>query len=101
MTEEKAMVKAYGAQRIRKLKIVLTSLRAAPNLGIFYPPYSPPHRCHELTGNFKGQISMDLDHPYRLLFEVANDPIPTRTTGGLDWDNVTHIKITGVENTHG
>ena len=49
MTEERAMVKAYGPRRIKLLKIVLTSLHAAPNLGIFNPPYSPPHRCHELT----------------------------------------------------
>jgi proteic killer suppression protein len=44
---------------------------------------------------------MDLDHPYRLLFEVANDPVPIRKEGGLDWENVTVIRILGVENTHG
>lgn len=101
MTEERTMTKAYGPRRIKLLKIVLTSLRAAPNLGIFHPPNSPPHRCHELKGNLKGQISMDLDHPYRLLFEVANEPVPTREEGGLDWEKVTIIKIIGVENTHG
>jgi len=63
--------------------------------------YSPPRRCHELTVNLKGQLSMDLVHPYRLLFEVVNEPIPLRIEGGLNWSQVTAIKITKVENTHG
>lgn len=99
--ESKAMIKAHGTQRSHKLKIVLVSLRAAPNFGIFAPPYSPPHRCHELTGNMKGLISLDLDHPYRLIIKPVNDPKPERAEGGLDWKKVTAIEIQGVEDTHG
>lgn len=29
-------------------------------------------RCHPLIGNRKGQYSMDLTHPYRLIFEEMN-----------------------------
>jgi len=101
MNEGKAMVRVHGPKRAKCLQIVLVSLRAAPNLGTFAPPYSPPHRCHELKGNLKGQLSLDLDHPYRLLFEPINEPLPTRPEGGLDWQNVTAIRIKGVENTHG
>jgi proteic killer suppression protein len=61
----------------------------------------PPTRCHELTGDRDGQISIDLDHPYRLLFVVANEPGPLKPDGGLDRDKVTAIKIIGVEDTHG
>lgn len=100
MNDEKAMVKAFGAQSARKIQKVLTQLYAAPNLGIFAPPYSPPHRCHELTGNRKGQLSVDVAHPYRLIFESADNPLPMREEGGLDWGKVTIIKIKGVENTH-
>lgn len=99
--ESKAMIKAHGSQRSKKLMIVMTSLRAVSNLGIFAPPYSPPHRCHELTGNMKGLISLDLDHPYRLIIKPVNDPKSERPEGGLDWDKVTAIEIQGVENTHG
>ncbi|WP_293689764.1 type II toxin-antitoxin system RelE/ParE family toxin, partial [Thiolapillus sp.] len=67
LNQERAMVKAFGSQRAKRLKIVLTTLRAAPSLAMFAPPYSPPHRCHELTGNRKGKLSLDLDGPYRLL----------------------------------
>lgn len=101
MNEAKAMSRAYGPRRAKRLQIVLTSLRAATTLAVFAPPYSPPHRCHELTGNLKGILSMDLVHPYRLLFEVANHPVPSRAEGGLDWSQVTAITIIKVENTHG
>lgn len=101
MNEAKAMIRAYGPRQAKVMQIVLTSLRAAGNLSVFAPPYSPPHRCHELSGNLKGQISLDLAHPYRLLFEVVNDPVPVREAGGLDWTRVTAIRITKVENTHG
>lgn len=40
--EEKAMLKAFGQQRTKRIKVVMTALRAAPNLGAFAPPYSPP-----------------------------------------------------------
>lgn len=101
MNDEKEMVKAFGPKSARKIQRVLTQLRAAPNLGIFAPPYSPPHRCHELTGNRKGQLSVDVEHPYRLVFVPDNDPIPMREEGGLDWGKVTSIEIKGVEDTHG
>lgn len=101
LNEEKAMMKAHGSIRSRRLKIVLASLRAAPSLGVFAPPMSRPHRCHELTGNRKGQLSMDLDHPYRLLFKPMHEPLPLRREGGLDWHSVTAIKILEIEDTHG
>lgn len=101
MNEGKAMLKAHGAKRTKLLQIVMTALWAAPNLGVFAPPYSPPHRCHELTGNRKGQLSLDLDGPYRLIIKPLNIPTPIRPEGGLDWSQVTAIKIIGVDNTHG
>ncbi|WP_293649788.1 type II toxin-antitoxin system RelE/ParE family toxin [Thiolapillus sp.] len=101
LNQERGMVKAFGPQRAKRLKIVLTALRAAPCLGVFAPPYSPPHRCHELTGNRKGKLSLDLDGPYRLLLSPAHNPLPERQEGGLDWHKVTAIKIHGVEDTHG
>jgi len=60
----------------------------------------PGPRCHELTGNRAGHLSVDLDHPYRLLFRPANDPVPRKADGGLDWSQTTAIKILEVEDTH-
>ena len=60
----------------------------------------PGPRCHELKGNRAGQLSVDLDHPYRLIFKPANDPLPEKSDGGLDWNQITAIEITGIEDTH-
>lgn len=99
--EERVMLKAFGQQRAKRIKVVMTALRAAPHLGAFAPPYSPPHRCHELTGNRKGTLSLDLDGPFRLIIQPMNNPLPERPQGGLDWHCITAIKILGVEDTHG
>ncbi|WP_428606603.1 killer suppression protein [Sedimenticola sp.] len=99
--EARVMQKTFGAERSKRIRLVMTSLRAAPNLGVFAPPYSPPHRCHALTGNRQGMLSLDLDGPYRLIIKPNIDPPPQRLEGGLDWFKVTAIEITGVENTHG
>ncbi len=101
LSEEKAMVKAHGPLRAKKLKIVLAMLRAAPILAIFAPPMSPPYRCHELTGDRKGHLTVDLDHPYRLVFRPLHHPLPMRPEGGLDWKQVTAIEIIEIEDTHG
>jgi plasmid maintenance system killer protein len=98
--EEKTMVKVHGPRRSRLIKVIMTQLHAAPNLGVFAPPYSPPNRCHELKGNKKNNLSIDLDGPHRLIFEPVTEPIPVRPEGGLDWFRVTGIQILGVENTH-
>jgi len=95
------MVRAFGVDCAKKLKRRLAELSAALTLHDLAPPYSPPARCHELTGDRKGQISVDVRHPYRLLFVPNHDPLPQRPEGGLDWNGVTHINILEVENTHG
>lgn len=101
LCEEKVMIKTHGALRVKKLRVILASMHAAPNLGIFAPPMSPPHRCHELIGNRKGQLTLDLDHPYRLIFKPTTNPLPIRDEGGLDWRRVTDVEILGIEDTHG
>lgn len=57
-------------------------------------------RCHELTGDRAGQLSIDLDHPYRLVFRPDHVPPPQRPEGGLDWSQVTAILIIEVVDTH-
>lgn len=93
--------KRHGAKRAKKIQMRMAELRAAKNLNDFWPPKSGPSRCHELTqGQRKGQLSMDLDHPYRLIFIPDHDPVPNIEEGGLDWSQVTAVIILGVENTH-
>jgi len=93
--------KLHGTLRAKKIRIRMKELRAATHLMDFWPPKSPPGRCHELTeGQRTGQLSVDLDHPYRLVFVPNHDPIPVREDGGLDWARVMAITLLGVEDTH-
>lgn len=99
--EESQLDRTHGTLRAKKIRIRMKELRAAVSLKDFWPPKSPPGRCHELTeGQRAGQLSVDLDHPYRLIFIPDHNPVPEHQDGGLDWSQVTAIKILGVENTH-
>ena len=87
-----------GLINAKKLQQRLMELKAAETLADI--SHLPPTRCHELSGNRKGQLSVDLKHPYRLLFIPANDPIPVKDAGGLDWSRVTEIEIVDIADTH-
>ena len=60
-----------------------------------------PGRYHPLRENRSGQWSADLKHPLRLVFEPANDPLPTREDGSLDTRRVNAVRILEVTDTHG
>jgi len=97
------LVKVYGTKRADKIRKRMTELKAAESLYDLWPPKSGPSRCHELAeGKRKGKyhLSVDLDHPYRLIFIPSHDPIPVHDDGGLDWSKVTAVIILGAENTH-
>ena len=53
----------------------------------------PQAYCHELTADRKGQLAVKLDKGYRMVFEVANEPLPLKTDGGLDWNQVTAVRV--------
>jgi len=91
------LVRAHGERRARLIHTRLDALRAAVNLE---DPRNAPGRLHELKGNRKGQFSLDLDHPYRLLFGPHHSPVPLTADGGVDWPGVAAVKILGIEDTH-
>jgi len=95
---QKEATKKFGSKMANKLMQRLNELQAATTLQDI--SYLPPSRCHELTGPHKGKFSVDLEHPYRLLFIPANNPVPIKSSGGLDWLNVTEVEITEITNTH-
>jgi proteic killer suppression protein len=96
--QQDLLLKRHGPHRGKLLRRRLDDLRAAASL---HEMRMLPGRCHELKGDRSAELSMDLDGPYRLIFEVANNPIPLEGDGGLDWTQVTSINILGVEDTHG
>lgn len=98
-SDAKLRVRRYGSRRAELMQRRLDDLRAADVLEDIR--HLPGHRCHELVGDRAGQLSIDLDHPYRLIFEPADDPVPLKPDGGLDWNQVTTVRILEVADTHG
>lgn len=95
---QQLLVRCYGSVTAKRLRQRLDDLRAATCLEVMR---KLPGRCHELKGNRVGQLSLDLEHPYCLIFKPGNDPIPLKEDGGLDWAGVTIVIVIGVEDTHG
>lgn len=81
-----------------KLQRRLTELSAAECLEDLR--HLPQARCHELLGNRRGQLAVDLEHPKRLIFEPDHDPRPETPEGGLEWRLVTKVLITLIEDYH-
>lgn len=97
-TQSKQMVKRHGPLRAKLLQKRLNELAAAECLEDLR--HLPQARCHELRGDRKGQVSVDLDHPYRLIFTPSENPPPAKPDGGLNWLQVRAVTILGVEDTH-
>lgn len=92
------MEKKLGHKNAGKLKQRLMELGAADTLADI--PHLPPARCHELKGKGAGIFSVDLEHPYRLLFIAADDTIPLLADGGIDKKQVKKIEIIEIKDTH-
>src|SRR5262245_44752823 len=95
---EREMIRRWGTALAKKLRQRLMELSAAQTLADM--SRLPPARCHELTLDRKGQLSVDVAHPYRLIFVPDHDPVPLKPDGGLDWAGVTKILIVEVVDTH-
>jgi plasmid maintenance system killer protein len=59
-----------------------------------------PGGLHELKGDRAGQLSMSLKGGDRLVFEPSQEPRPLKADGGLDWNQVTAIRVVEVGNYH-
>ena len=97
--DPKAMREKLGQNRAKKLRQRMAELKAADVLADI--SHLPPPRLHELIGQQKGMFSVDVAHPYRLLFIPADDPVPTKADGGIDLKAVESIEIVGIADTHG
>jgi plasmid maintenance system killer protein len=96
--DRKSAVRKWGPEQGRHVMRRIDDLLDMENLAQLR--CFPALRPHELTNDRDGQISIDLKDPYLLILEPANDPLPQKEDGGLDWERVTIIKIVEVVDTH-
>jgi toxin HigB-1 len=87
--------KKLGQVCARKLRSRLADLTAANSVQELVAG-----RPHSLKGDRAGQFALDLDGGKRLVFEPANDPIPRKQDGSIDWAIVTHICIVFIGDYH-
>ncbi|MFZ4661969.1 MAG: type II toxin-antitoxin system RelE/ParE family toxin [Caldilineaceae bacterium] len=88
----------FGDEQAKLIRRRLSQLENANTLADLRT--LPQVRCHELSNNRAGQLSVDVKHPYRLLFLPDHDPVPQKPGGGLDWNQVTAVLIVGIVDTH-
>jgi plasmid maintenance system killer protein len=93
-----ALVRRFGFEEADLMMRRLAQLRAADNLAIM--GCLPPARCHQLVGDKRGQFSVDLKHPYRLVFAPVA-PVPRLPDGGIALARVTAIVIIERVDYHG
>ncbi|WP_329133223.1 hypothetical protein OG552_15315 [Streptomyces sp. NBC_01476] len=93
---DKAMVRAFGPVRARRLQLRLQHLRVAESLAELRELGGHPH---ELTGDRKGAIAVNLDGPYRLIMrplDASGDVIAPP----IDWGAVEAVVIDDVVDYH-
>lgn len=91
-------LRKWGDRRGRLVMRRLSDLAGMEDLSV---ARSFPHmRCHELSGDRKGTFAVDLEHPFRLIFEPADDPPSRKEDGGYDWGRIRKIMVLEVVDYH-
>lgn len=97
-TDPRRLRKKYGAPCAEKLEARLAQIAASASLDVLCR--LPQARCHQLVADRKEQFSLDLEHPLRLIVEVADDPIPRLDDGGIDRSRVQRLIFVEIADTH-
>lgn len=94
---ERMAKQKLGARRALLYKLRLDDLSAAETLE---DVRHLPGRYHELKEDRKGQWACDLDHPYRLIFEPHELPIPVNESGQTLWIEIKGVEIREITDYH-
>jgi HTH-type transcriptional regulator/antitoxin HigA len=95
--DEKALVRKYSPKQAKWIQRRLFQLQAAECLEDLR---NAPGHCHELAGNRSGQLSIDVDQPYRLIFVPTEIEAVASADGGIDWDLVAAVTVIEIIDTH-
>ncbi len=96
-SDHRSLQRRWGAEGAKKVARRLQQLAAAPSLADMR---ALPGRCHELGADRKGQLAVDVYHPYRLVFRPTANPPPAKPDGGLDWSAVDSVTIVEIVDYH-
>lgn len=96
-SDEREAKRRWGGNH-RKMLVRVALLQSAETLADLE---HAPGRLHALTEDRRGQFALSLWGVYRLVFEPANEPVPTLPDGGVDRGRVTAVRVLEVVNYHG
>lgn len=88
-------MKKFGAVCAKKLRTRLADLQAAETLEDIVAG-----RPHPLERDRLGQFAIDLHGACRLVFESADEPVPTKDDGTIAWKQVTRVRIVFIGDYH-
>lgn len=97
LSTHRVLEKDWGKIGAKKIALRLQQLAAAPTLADMR---QLPGRCHELAGDRRGHLAVDVEHPYRLVFRPTVEPGPKKPDGGLDWTRVDSIIVIEIVDYH-
>lgn len=84
-----------------RAKLFLMRLGALVNASTLEDVRHLPGNFHELKADRKGQWACDLDQPFRLIFELHEDPIPTDASGRYVWLEIKGVEVIEITSYHG
>ncbi|MBS1527435.1 MAG: killer suppression protein HigA [Bacteroidetes bacterium] len=89
--------KAFGTNALRVQRRI-DEIRASPCLAVLMQ--IPAANCHRLTGNRKGEWALNISANHRMIFEIADDPLPKNEDGSVNTILVREIRIINTEDYH-
>lgn len=95
---EQRCIKKFGAICAKRIRARLDELHDSPNLETMR--YFPQARFHPLSGDMKGLYAVDVEHPKRLIIKPDHNPIPKKTDGGIDLEQVTRVLVVDIIDYH-
>jgi len=93
--EQTHVMMRLGKANARKLQRRLADLQAAMTVGELIAG-----NPHPLKGDMVGHFSLRLDGGVRLVFEPADEPVPTQKDGSIAWRMVTKVRIVFIGDYH-
>jgi proteic killer suppression protein len=91
--------KEYGKENERKLTQRIMELRDADNLDVV--SRIPAARLHPLKGDRKHEYSVDLAHPFRLVFIASPECIGDKTIEAIELVEITEVIVEEIVDYHG
>jgi proteic killer suppression protein len=76
----------------------MDEIKASPNLSVL--TQIPAANCHPLKGSRSGEWAMDISANHRMIFEIANEPVPFEENGAINKILVTNIRILKTDDYH-